>query len=673
MEHQVDPAQLGQQISQIIVTNSTIELLSKIAEVLGIAYQGDLALVIALKDDLAVIQIGDWESDTYRELTETSQFSNITGISCPLLWLIQHPSFTKNLLDERSIVISNLHETGENYCQELKGELLPFRGVMAFTTQFAETINGIVAIASLQPLTCSTSDIQQLKSLSSIIAIAISQVEKNQQITTLQQAVQRQAQYQTLLSWLTCIIDTPLELNQILNLAIEGTANTLQIERGLIVLLKYADPLFKIHSQRQIPKARATVICQWSALTNVAELDAGEIAHKNYHISSTSSLSLPSFWLSDCSLCQEAFTRARRPLVIANTDEIANFSLQRMAEIFDPSIKALLLVPLIGATQGTIIGFIVLQHSSPRFWQPEELELVELVGSQISTAIVQTQTLQQVQALVENRTAQLQRSLDIQAKLYEQTRRQVEQLRRLNQVKDEFLSTVSHELRTPLTSMTLAIRMLRQPDLPPERRAIYLDILDRQCSQETNLINDLLALQQLESQSDSIESQEVDLKPLIQELTQNFEQKWAGKGLVLMVEIPTRSLSLQTDPQSLRRILLELLTNAGKYSAAGSTVVLTASLATGEIVINISNIGLGISSEDLPHIFDKFRRGTGITEKAIPGTGLGLALVKSLVKHLRGTITVFSSELGENLEFKNLESDELWRTSFSLTLPLFPS
>ena len=683
-QYQADPANLGQQISQIILTNPATELLPKIAAILGIAGQGDFALVIAVKSDRTVIETGDWESDTARELTEISQFSNITGINCPLRWLTQHPNFARRLFAEGWIAVSDLRERGGSCRQELKGELLPFRGLVTMTTRFGETVNGIVAIASLQPRIWSTSDRQHLESASSMIAIAISQVEKNQQITALQQAVHRQSQYQTLLSWLTCIIDTPLELNQILQLAIEGTADTLQVDCSQIVLLKYADPLFKTHTPKQIPRAKATVVCQWPTVTDaikVKKVDFRAEAQRRKSakvkkiappISPTPSPPLSSFWLSDCALFQEAFIRARRPLVITNTRDVASFFQQKTAEIFNPNIKALLLVPLIGTSQGRILGFIVLQHFSPRLWQPEELELVELVAAQVSTAIIQTQTLQQVQGLVEDRTAQLQRSLDVQAKLYENIRRQVEQLRLLNQVKDEFLSTVSHELRTPLTSMTLAIRMLRQPNLSPERRAIYLDILDRQCSQETNLINDLLTLQQLESLSDSIEWEEVDLQALIQDLAQDFQQKWVSKELVLAVEMPNRCLGLETEPQILRRVLLELLTNAGKYSAAKSQVVLAVDFTASEIVISVSSLGFGIASEDLPHIFDKFRRGTGMTEKAIPGTGLGLALVKSLVKHLRGKITAFSFDPEENLELKNVEGAKLWRTSFTLMLPLFP-
>jgi signal transduction histidine kinase len=111
----------------------------------------------------------------------------------------------------------------------------------------------------------------------------------------------------------------------------------------------------------------------------------------------------------------------------------------------------------------------------------------------VSATIIQNQTLRQVQSLVEDRTAQLQRSLEVQAKLYEKTRQQIDQLQQLNQLKEEFMSSMSHELRTPLTTMSLAIRMLRQPELPLERREKYLEILEQECNKEIDLINDLLS------------------------------------------------------------------------------------------------------------------------------------------------------------------------------------
>lgn len=121
---------------------------------------------------------------------------------------------------------------------------------------------------------------------------------------------------------------------------------------------------------------------------------------------------------------------------------------------------------------------------------------------------------------------------------------------------------------------------------------------------------------------------------------------------------------LQTDLDSVDRILQELLTNAGKYSDPDTAVHLCATHEVNpqnpQIVLTLSNTGPGISLADQDYIFDKFRRGQGVSEQVIQGTGLGLALVKCLVQHLNGTITVSSNQISHS---------QLWLTCFTLTLP----
>jgi len=272
--------------------------------------------------------------------------------------------------------------------------------------------------------------------------------------------------------------------------------------------------------------------------------------------------------------------------------------------------------------------------------------------------------LRQFQVLVAERTAQLELSLKVQAKLYEQTRRQVEELRHLNQLKDEFLSTISHELRTPLTSMSLAIRMLRQPGISPDRQQKYLEILETQCQQEIHLINDLLALQEMEEQSVEMERETFELQEFMETTTADFESQWSQKQLTLNLEIAPGVTSLETEPESIKRILAELLTNAGKFSDPQTQVKIAVESYQGEgidgVQVAIANQGMGIQNHELETIFQKFRRGTGVTDLAIAGTGLGLALVKALVEQLGGTITVSSQPLN---------SGSSWETCFTLILP----
>ncbi|HEY9809478.1 MAG TPA: GAF domain-containing sensor histidine kinase [Halomicronema sp.] len=666
---------LGQQIAQTILTHlDQSSLLSEIACVVGEAFQVEGCLIV-VRESRLVKDTSDRELQHSCGSKPHQTFQIFYGHPSQLIGLVSSEAMLKDktkaivtLLEESKIfVIDDLGVLGSNVALKHFWQTIEAQAVLAIKTEFQGFVNGGIVLMRHTPYCWTDSEKELLKTVSDQVAVAISQVVDKKAIGTLQQQVGAFTEHRSLIERLTMAIHNAFDLNQILQLAIDGIAETFRVNQGLVLLLKYIDPLFATRmacgdgklpgsQTKRLPKAKVTV----ASVSPVIEV--------NYQ---GESLLNKSFWVSDCALCSMAFTEGPKPLVIANKGELLNsYSEVDVASIFNPELfPALLLVPLVGMATGssgggTVLGFLALQHDCPRFWTSEELELVELIAAQLSTAIIQTQTMQHVQALVEERTAQLQRSLEVQAKLYEKTRQQIDQLRRLNQLKDEFLATMSHELRTPLTSMRMAIQMLRQPGLPEDRRGKYLDILEQQCLQETSLINDLLTLQKLESNSEKLQVQKVELTDLVAELTESFERGWASKNLKLSVNLPKRSVKLETDRDSLYRILEELLTNAGKYSDVGTKVILRVKPCVCDgnaiVVLSLSNTGRGISSSELPYIFDKFRRGQGVTQQAIAGTGLGLALVKSLIQHLNGSINVSSEPCAEG---------KAWETCFTLTLP----
>jgi signal transduction histidine kinase len=243
--------------------------------------------------------------------------------------------------------------------------------------------------------------------------------------------------------------------------------------------------------------------------------------------------------------------------------------------------------------------------------------------------------------------------------LQKQTQQCNEQLRYLNYLKEDFLSTLNHELRTPLTSMMLAIRMLRRSDLTPEREAMYLDILEQQCSRETNLVNDLLMLQTVDAEVNRAHLMPVDLVQVLTTLAQESQESLAAAQLSLVLTLPQEPVRILASASHLTRAMQELLTNARKYSAPGSTITLTLAKPADtdtQATVRLSNVGAGIQADELPHIFEKFRRGRNATKDAIPGTGTGLALVRGLMEQIDGTITATSQPL----------SEQLWQTCFSL-------
>jgi signal transduction histidine kinase len=326
-------------------------------------------------------------------------------------------------------------------------------------------------------------------------------------------------------------------------------------------------------------------------------------------------------------------------------DRFGHWTAQLAKQPEQPPVLADRQIMWVASTQ----GYLALARAEPwtasdRADLPGIAELVTIaleqmgVQQQVEAA---KQSVRQVQALVDERTAQFQSSQSLLSKMREVDRRRIQQLDLNNQLKDEFISTISHELRTPLTSMALAIRMLRKPGLDPERQAKYLEILEQQCSQEIDLITDLLTLQKLESKEIPPELKFVQLQYLVEPLIDRFQTTWASKKLQLLVTLPA-PFDWLTEPDSVSRILQELLANAGKYAQPQTTVELRARVENGNLIVRAIDRGKAISEEEQSYIFDKFRRGEGVTQQAIGGTGLGLALAKSLVQHLEGEISVSS-------------------------------
>ncbi|MEG4812204.1 ATP-binding protein [Microcoleus sp. F8-D3] len=691
MQYQVDPALIGRQICQILATSFDRELLLlQIANTLGVAWGADFCWVTAVVDQKVVYPNACWQNSSdfpyvagVADSTEIPEHPQTTRLKRPSISL-EHPVLANVLADGEIVAISDYLDTPAASSPNSPVTALPFRAILAGPARFGGAVNGLMIVGKSQPHEWSAGDRQGIETASDAIGMAISHIQKTQEIASLNEQLQRQAKYKNLLVSVAASIDTNSEFERILQQIIENTVDILEVDRGQILLLKYADPLFKTRSPNQTPKAKVELVGE-SALKKdankqgIAQSGAAKksstspttnkdkTADSESNIPNSKPNNSPAFWLSESNLCGEAFHSAPKPLALADAGALIGKEQEAAAEILKlQDIRSLLLVPLTaGSCRETVLGFLVLQNSDPRAWNPEELEVLESVSAQASRVIVQTQTIEEAQNLVEDRTAQLQQSLDLQGKLYEQSANQLEQMRKLKLIKDEFLSTLSHELRTPLTIMKLAILMLKQTEQPSASRVKYLDILEQQCSKETALVNDLLALKQFEPQQVPISLIKIDLNLLFQDLVRDFEKQWADKQLTLKVDLPELTPCWETDPDILNRVLLELLTNAGKYSASGTAVVLEASEGAGYIVLSISNFGRGISAADLPHIFDKFRRGTGITDQAIAGTGLGLALVKSLVQHLNGTIDVSSCPA------ESSATDNLWRTSFTLSLPQF--
>ncbi|MCC5638168.1 GAF domain-containing sensor histidine kinase [Nostoc sp. CHAB 5844] len=643
MQHQKESTlQLVHKINHIIANNSaTTLMLQEIARLLGDAFKVDCCcLVTAASSEASSESIAvHWCSDEYLTMPHPSELFSTEHLlmDLPVVQCAAEP-FT---IEDISTIQDSLVVGGQHLP-------LPIRAVLAIPTRFAGQNNGVISLIKFQPYDWSETEKQLLNLIGSSCAIAFSQVSQAQLVASQQQHLQKSEQHQNLIKQLTILSRTNLELNQMLQLALSSTAESLQADRGLLILLKYTDPLFRTQAKKQIPKAKATVVAEWNRNTQS-------------HLANKTDVEPQSFLISECGLCQRVFTDSGKAVIIDDYTDLQDTL--TVASLFTVDVlPSLLLVPL--ENQGKVLGFIVLQQASARSWQTSELNLVEMVCAQMSNAIIQSQTLRQVQTLVDERTAKLQSSLELQAKLHEKTRQYVEQLRELNHLKDEFLSNMSDRLRYPLTNMQMSIKNLRLPGIQPERQAKYMDILEQECTKEINLINDLLTLQKLESQQERPQFETIDLNHKIQALAANLNSKLAAKALSINLDLPQDSLKIQTELESFNRILQELFTNACTYSESETVIHVQACHQVDQLVdqvmIKVTNTGRGISEEEATYIFDRFRRGKG--GRWTPGTGLGLALVKSLVQHLNGAIAVESTQIPDS---------QLSQVCFTLTLPQF--
>lgn len=638
MHHFQDSQAVGQKIFQVIQNNQEPQkLLSKLALTIGTIFPADFCLLVA-DSSWETCQLTGWWSRDNESLQAAMVFK----------WL-GHESIQKIVTSEASSDIFEL-QANESQFQEL----LPWQSILGIICHVQSNLKGLILVGKLPSSQWSDGYQDLLQGIGESVTIAFSQVY-------LQQQAQARLRYQLLLNELSQEIATLSTIEQIIAMGLTKTVHALEADGGLVLMLKYEDPLFNRHHSQKIPRAKARLAFQLSPQENPSV----KVGH--------------SFSLANSALCQQAFQHAPQPLAINHCQDLPSPKTDHHPlELFNlESTKALLIVPIVGnqsmdSKQAMVLGFLILQQEKPRYWQSEELELSKCISNQIGTAIMQKQTLQQVQLLVEERTAQLKRSLEVQAKLYEKTRQHVEQLRHLNQIKDEFLSTIQDELKHPLTKMKMAIAMLKiAPD--SEKSQNHLAILETECAKEINLVNDLLTLQKLESHQYTTHPEKLDLKSIISDLTESFPGKWQDKNLTLAVnysfpshqkESSESSVTLYTDADSLQRILIELLSNAGKFSAPDSIVNLEVSeqvsLDGEQVILTLTNTGFGLSTEEQAYIFDKFRRGHNVNNGTAQGTGLGLALVKCLVEHLNGTIDFTSHPCAHN---------DLAANSFILTLP----
>jgi signal transduction histidine kinase/DNA-binding response OmpR family regulator len=343
--------------------------------------------------------------------------------------------------------------------------------------------------------------------------------------------------------------------------------------------------------------------------------------------------------------------RGRSPVFVDAAAEGAPFTIHHWLGQQRPAELAYL--PLYSGPD--LVGVLTLAAVEP--FDDRTRNVLAIVAGQLGSAIqnaVSHQALQRQAVELEARHARLSAA---QAEIERQNR----ELRSASQLKSEFLANMSHELRTPLTiilGFTSTVLRGAQGELNPQQQESLRRVHDNG-RQLLYLINDILDLSKIEAGQMELDPAEADPRALVSSVVDNFQAFAQGKGLGLRAEVePGVPQRLVTDETRLRQVLVNLVSNAVKFTDRGEVVVSARRLRADSWELEVRDTGPGIAEEDVPKIFEQFRQLDGRTTRRAGGTGLGLSIVKRLVDLLGGTLDV-RSRLGSG-------------TTFLVRLPLEP-
>jgi two-component system, OmpR family, phosphate regulon sensor histidine kinase PhoR len=310
-----------------------------------------------------------------------------------------------------------------------------------------------------------------------------------------------------------------------------------------------------------------------------------------------------------------------------NRITLMNSTFQKLFDLRDPAVD----VPLVEAVRHATLDQLI----------AETLETGEAMRSELS--------------LTDSRTRS-ERHIEVSAVPIKRTDDEmpgavvlfhdITELKQVDQIRREFVANVSHELRTPLSILRGYIEvLLDEPETPREELARILSIMERHSKRLQRLVDDLLSLAQLESSGATLELSALRVDELFNNLIRDWKEKLAAKNLKVMVDLTPEALTLHADGTRLEEVLYNLLDNAVKFSRENGEIYLRATRLGSDMVLSVSDNGLGIGKEHLSRIFERFYRADKARSRELGGTGLGLAIVKHIAQ-LHGGRVEAESELG---------------------------
>jgi two-component system, OmpR family, sensor histidine kinase VicK len=226
-----------------------------------------------------------------------------------------------------------------------------------------------------------------------------------------------------------------------------------------------------------------------------------------------------------------------------------------------------------------------------------------------------------------------------------------------NRVKDEFLATLSHELRTPLNAVLGYTRMVRTGKLGAERQERAIDVIERNAVLLHQLVSDVLDVSGIVTGKMRLSPVMSDLSAVVKAASDSVQPMSEAKGVPVLIDTPSVPVMVHCDIDRIQQVFWNLLANAVKFTPRGGKVSVEFSCSDQSVTVTVTDTGVGITSEALPHVFERFWQGDNGTNRQTGGLGLGLALARHFVELHGGSINAESAGPGRGAKF-------------SVTLPL---
>jgi PAS domain S-box-containing protein len=285
------------------------------------------------------------------------------------------------------------------------------------------------------------------------------------------------------------------------------------------------------------------------------------------------------------------------------------------------AVRALAGVPLLSG--GHLLGVLQVARVAPRAFGAEDLELLRRVAERIALGI--------------ERTARI-----------DAEHRARETLEASNRTKDEFLAMLGHELRNPLAAVRNAVATAIRDE---SRRGRALEIAERQSAQLGRLIDDLLDLTRITQGRITLRRERVRVHAIVEQAVEAVRPTIEARRLDLHVTIAPDPICVDADPARLQQVLVNLLSNAAKYTEPGGRIDLTAARDGDDMIVRVCDTGIGIAPEMLPRIWDLFTQADRALDRAPGGLGIGLSVARRLIELHGGRIAATSAGLGHGAEF----------------------